>query len=70
LDLIAKIIQGRRNGHLTWDLENFQSYLISQTSTSKFIMIQASNRKVLNLKVVPLDATFSKSPRSLHLDRI
>ena len=41
--------------------------LIFQTSTSKFITIQASNEKVLNMKVVPLNLTFSKSSRSSHL---
>ena len=27
------------------------------------------NGKVFNIKVVPLDVTFPKSPRSLHLDK-
>ena len=64
LKSIEKVIQGGKTEHLTWDLENFQICLISQTSTSKFIMIQDSDEKVFNMKVVPLDLTFRKSPKS------
>jgi hypothetical protein len=69
LKLIAKVIQGGRSGHLTWYLENFQLCLISQTSTSNFIMIQAPNEKVFNIKVVPLDVTSQKHQISVHLDK-
>jgi hypothetical protein len=67
LKSIEKVIQGGRSEHLTWDLENFQICLISQTSTLKFIMIQDSNENVFNMKVVPLDHTFPKHPKSSHL---
>jgi hypothetical protein len=70
LKSIEKVIQSGRNEHLTWDLENFQICLISQTSTSKFIMIQASNGKVLKMKVVPIDLTFPKSPNLSILDKV
>jgi hypothetical protein len=32
-------------------------------------MIQASNEKVFNMKVVPLDLTFPKIPKSYHLEK-
>ena len=64
---IEKVIQGGRSGHLTLYLENFQLCLISPTYTSKFIMIQVPNGNMFNMKVVPLDLTFPKSPRLSHL---
>jgi hypothetical protein len=60
LKSIEKAIQGGRSEHLTWDLENFQICLISQTSNSKFIMIKASYEKVFNIKVFPLISPFQK----------
>ena len=70
LKSIEKVIQGGKSEHLTWDLENFQICLISQTSTSKFIMIQALNGKVFNMKVVPLDLTFPKRQISPYLAKV
>jgi hypothetical protein len=70
LKSIEKVIQGGKSEHLTWDLENFQICLISQTSNSKFIMIQASNEKVFNMKVVSPDLTIPKRPRSPHLAKV
>ena len=53
---------------MAWHLENFWYVKFFQTSTSNISKFQALNKKVFNIKLVPLDLTFPKSLKSFILD--
>ena len=55
---------------MAWHFEKISTCWNFQTYTSKFIMIQAPNGKVLNIKVFPLDLSFPKSPNSFILGKV
>ena len=54
---------------MAWHLEKFWYVKNFQTSTSNLFMIQTPNRKVFNMKVIPLDLTFPKIWNSFILDK-